>query len=82
MAVGSRPGDRRPAEIAARACAVFDDERLTEPNGQLFRYRPPDGLERIAGAERDDDSNGSRRPGLRHRSQRRREPGQEADSTD
>ena len=37
MAVGGRLGDRRAAEIAARARTVFDDELLAEIFAQRVR---------------------------------------------
>ena len=66
MAVGSRLGDRRPTEIAARARTVFDDELLAEVFTQRMRNGARKGINGGAGRERHDHGNRMVRPLLRH----------------
>ena len=66
MAVGSRLGDRRPAEIAARARTVFDDELLAEVFAQRVRHGARQRVDGGAGRERHDHCHRTVRPILRN----------------
>src|SRR5947208_17079002 len=65
MAVGSRLGDRRPAEIAAGARTVFDDELFAEILAQRVRNGARQRVDGRAGRERHDHGDRTARPLLR-----------------
>ena len=65
VAVRRRPSDVPCADRSGCPGLGFDDERLPQCDRQLLRHKAHDDLGRVSGAQRNDDTNGSGRVGVR-----------------
>ena len=60
VSIRRRVDDHLGCEVGAGACAVFDDELLSEPFRQPLSHQPRENVRRSAGCKTDDDAHGAR----------------------